>query len=66
MIGQTFSSCDPVPPALRATVRIEVHQQIANLPWLKVGRQGTITSVAEHSWNMQRPLPDAAAATHPA
>ena len=66
MIGQTLSSCDPVPPALRAKVRIEVHQHIANLSWLKVGRQGTITSVAEHSRNMQRPLPDAAAATHPA
>jgi len=26
MIGHTFSSCDPVPPALRAKVRIEVHQ----------------------------------------
>ena len=24
LIGQTFSSCDPVPPALRAKVRIEV------------------------------------------
>jgi hypothetical protein len=32
MIGQTFSSCDPVPPALRAKVRIEVHQHIVNLP----------------------------------
>jgi len=45
LIGQTFSRCDPVPPALRAKVRIEVHQQIANLPWLQVGQQGTITSV---------------------
>jgi len=45
MIGHTFSSSDPVPPALRAKVRIEVHQHIANLPWLQVGHQGTITSV---------------------
>ena len=35
------------PPALRAKVHIEVHQQIANLPWLQVGQQGTITSVDE-------------------
>jgi len=45
MIGQTFSSCDPVPPALRAEVRIVVHQHIANPPWLQVGQKGTITSV---------------------
>jgi len=45
LICQTFSRYDPVPPALRAMVRIEVHQQIANLPWLKVGQQGTITFV---------------------
>jgi len=45
MIGQTFSSCDPVPLALRARVRIEVHEHIASLPWLQVGQQGTITSV---------------------
>ena len=45
LIGQTFSRCNPAPPALRAKVRIEVHQQIANLPWLQVGQQGTITSV---------------------
>jgi len=31
LIGATFSSCDPVPPALHAKVRIEVHQQVANL-----------------------------------
>ena len=48
MIGQTFSSCDPVPPALRAKVRIEVHQHIVNLLWLQVGQQGTITSVRKH------------------
>jgi len=41
MIGQKFSSCDPVPP----TLHIEVHQPIINLPWLQVGQQGTITSV---------------------
>jgi len=45
MIGQRFSSCDPIPPALRAKVCIEVHQHIVNLPWLRVGQQGTITSV---------------------
>jgi len=45
LIGQTFISCDPVPLALRAKVRIEVHQQIAHLPWLQVGQPGTITSV---------------------
>ena len=45
MIGQTFISCDPVPPALRAKVRIEVQQHIVNIPWLQVGPQGTITSV---------------------
>jgi len=45
MIGYTFSSCDPVPPALRLQVRIEVRQHIVNLPWLQVGQQGTITSV---------------------
>jgi len=45
MIGQTFSSCDPVPPALRVEVRIEVHQHIVNLPWLQVGQQGIITTV---------------------
>ena len=45
LIGQTFSMCDPVPPALRAKVRIEVPQQIANLSWLQVGQQGTITCV---------------------
>jgi len=45
MIGQTFISCDPVPPALRAKVRIEVQQHIVNIPWLQVGLQGTITSV---------------------
>jgi len=44
-MGQIFSSCDPVPPALRAKVRIEVHQHIVNLPWLQVGQQCTITSV---------------------
>jgi len=32
MIGQKFSSCDPVPPTLRTKVRIEVHQPIVNLP----------------------------------
>ena len=45
MIGQTFSSCDPVTRALRAKVRIEVCQHIVNLPWLQVCQQGTITSV---------------------
>jgi len=45
MIGQTFSSCDPVPPVLRAKVRIEVHQHIVNLLCLQVGQQGTSTSV---------------------
>jgi len=45
MISQTFSSCHPVPQALRVEVRIDVHQHIANLPWLQVGRQGTITPV---------------------
>jgi len=44
IIGKKFSSCDPVPPTLRTNVRIEVHQPIANLPWLQVGQQGTITS----------------------
>ena len=48
MMGQKFSSCDPVPPALRAKVRIEVHQHIVNLPWLQIGQQGTITSVPEN------------------
>jgi len=38
-------SCDPVPPALRAKVCIEVSQHIVDLPWLQVGQQGTITSV---------------------
>jgi len=47
LIGQTFSRCNPVPPALRAKVRIEVHQQVANFPWLQVGQQGTITSVRQ-------------------
>ena len=47
-MGQKFSSCDPVPPALRAKVRIEVHQHIVNLPWLQIGQQGTITSVPEN------------------
>jgi len=37
LIGQTFSSCDPVPPALRAKVHIQVHQHIVHLPWLQVG-----------------------------
>jgi len=45
LIGQTFSSCDPAPPALRAKVRIEVCHLIVSLPWLQVGQQGTITSV---------------------
>jgi len=45
MNGQKFSSCEPVPPALRAQVRIEVWQHIVNLPWLQVGQKGTITSV---------------------
>jgi len=45
LIGQTFSSYDPDPPALRAKDCIQVHQHIANLPWLQVGRQGTITPV---------------------
>jgi len=45
LIGQTFSSFNPVPPALRAKVRIEVYQHIVSLPWLQVGQQGTITSV---------------------
>ena len=45
LIGQTFSICGPVPPALRTKFRIEVHQPIANLPWLQVRQQGTITSV---------------------
>jgi len=45
MIGQKFSSCDPVPPTLRTKVRIEVHQPIVTLLWLQVGQQGTITSV---------------------
>jgi len=45
LIGQTFSICDPLPPALRAKVRIEVHQHIVHLPWMQVGQQGTITSV---------------------
>ena len=45
MIGQKISSCDPVPPVLRAKVCIEVSQHIVNLPWLHVGQQGTITSV---------------------
>jgi len=45
MIGQKFDSCDTVPPALRAKVRVEVHEHIANLPWLQVGQQCTITSV---------------------
>jgi len=45
MIDQKFSSCDPVPPALRAKVRIAVCQHIVNLPWLQVGQQGIITSV---------------------
>jgi len=45
MIGQTFSSCDPIPPAWHVKVRIEVHQRVVNLPWLQVGQQGTITSV---------------------
>jgi hypothetical protein len=48
MIGQNFSSCDPVPPALRAKVRIEVHQHMVNLPWLQVGQQGTITSLRKN------------------
>jgi len=47
LIGQTFNRCDPVPPALRAKVRIEVHQQIVNLLWLQVGQQGTIPSVRQ-------------------
>ena len=47
LIDQSFSRCDPVPPALRAKVRIEVHQQIVNLPWLQLGQQGTITSVCQ-------------------
>jgi len=47
MIGQRFRSCDPVPPALHAKVRIEVHQHIVNLPWLQVGQQCTITSVCK-------------------
>ena len=47
LIGQTFNRCNPVPPALRAKVRIEVHQQIANLLWLQVGQQGTIPSVRQ-------------------
>ena len=38
LVGQTFSSCDPVPPALRAKVRIEVHQHIVYLPCLQVGQ----------------------------
>jgi len=45
MIGQKFSSCDPVPPTSHTRVRIEVYQPIVNLPWLQVGQQGTITSV---------------------
>jgi len=45
MIGQKFSSCEPVPPTLHTKVRIEVHQPIVNLPFLQVGQQGTITSV---------------------
>jgi len=45
LMGQAFSSCDPVPPAPRAKVRIEVHRHIVHLPWLQVGQQGTITSV---------------------
>jgi len=45
MIGQTFSSCDPVPLVLRAKVRIEVHPHIVNRPWLQFGQQGTISSV---------------------
>jgi len=45
MIGQKFSSCDPVPPTLHTKVRIEMHQPVVNLPWLQVGQQGTITSV---------------------
>jgi len=48
MIYQTFSSCDPIPPALQSKVRIEVHQHIVNLPWLQVGQQGTITSVRKN------------------
>jgi len=50
MIGQKFSSCDPVPPALHTKVRIEVHQPIVNLPWLQAGQQGTITSVRKVPW----------------
>jgi len=46
MIGQTFSSCDPVPPVLRAKVRIEVHQHIVNLLCLQVGQQGRGTSTS--------------------
>jgi len=45
MIGQNFSSCDPVTPELHTRVRIEEHQPIVNLPWMQVGQQGTITSV---------------------
>ena len=45
MIDQNLNSCDSVGPALRAKVRVEVHQHIANLPWLQVGQQGAITSV---------------------
>ena len=45
MIGQKFSSCDPVPPTSHTKVRIEMHQPVVNLPWLQVGQQGTITSV---------------------
>jgi len=48
MIGQNFSSCDPVPPTLHTQVRIEVHQPIVNLPWLQVAQQGTITSVRKN------------------
>jgi len=59
LIGQTFSSCDPVPPALRAQVRIEVHQKIANLPWLHVGQQGTITSVRKGILYMTLDAPQA-------
>jgi len=37
LIDQTFSTCDPVSPALRAKVRIVVNQPIVNHPWLQVG-----------------------------
>jgi hypothetical protein len=49
MIGQEFSSCDPVPPTFHTKVRTEVHQPFVNLPWLQVGQRGTITSVRKEA-----------------